>query len=157
MKRDNIIRAGDRVDIIVPERVIRVGYPKCVNDYLPEAEALLETILANGFSKKDKKRIIWEMARGLLAKNKFGGVKRSVHTEPLDLSYVNGRLENWGVIEVYTRMTGTYYRGYAPRRDYSYYGWDEGEPARLDDACPVRIAVIGNFHIEVKNLKKRVD
>ncbi len=89
-----VIRTGDFVRIVEPRVVVRVGYPKCLKDYVPEAEALFLPALRKALDDSKKvsrhalakdgksyKRIVYELAWMLARANGFGGYTRMLHFE----------------------------------------------------------------------------
>lgn len=139
MPAHTVLRPGDRVVVISPQRVVRCGYPKCIDDFRNEALADFGQVL------KDKLKtlidrdhpIITEIARQMLIKAKYGGPERSLHLEPCP------ELEGKELVVegVRTAMTGYYVPGY--RESGGYYGdYDEWVPARLDDVKARRLAAV---------------
>jgi hypothetical protein len=160
MKKD-IIRARDRVVVINPLNVVRVGYPKELKDYLPEVvekyrPQLLDMMKACGdFGSTEKME--HELAYSLAKKDGFGGVERTLHVELRE--DLRGR--EFFVQEVKTRYAGNYCHGV---NVYSH--WDgevDYEPACLSDSKAHRICELGfffgkdgayNVRIEAINLEK---
>ncbi len=150
MPKPNIIRVGDRVRIVTPTIVTRVGYPKTVKEYEPLAKELfgaeLEKHLRRGHTFD---KVIRDIAYGLAKKDGFGGRERSLH-----LKDVPGILDQ----EFYVsgaRMvrTGTYY---PPQYSSSYYGESDYEPGGLANAKSHKLLAgfsVGYFH----DLRERLE
>jgi len=105
--KKHVYRVGDRIRILKPRVVARVGYPKTVEDYLPEpsyemsiAECLLRGLSLETAISASKKtflqtdydeinpKIAW-LAAYLRAKDGgFGGTERSIHFK--ELTYWHG-------------------------------------------------------------------
>lgn len=140
MKRSEVIRVGDEVRVVTLTVVTRVGYPKCLADYLPEAERLflpalqpvLDQVLLKKFiygewdpKSQSYKRVMFEFAHMLAKKDGFGGDERTLHTvECPELKDAMCYVE-----EVKTRYTGT--RVPPSYSHDSYYGEDAYEPGGL--------------------------
>ena len=151
---DNVIRVGDRVVVVIPRVVVRVGYPKTVDDYLPEAERLFkgsgelaQTI--TGAPRYIHDKLVRQIAYSLANGDGFGGRDRTIH-----LRYENG-IEglSFEIESVRSAMTGRYY---AAQTSTSYYGEDDYEPGGLDGMKYNRIARLYCLHLElpVEHLRK---
>jgi len=165
--KPNIIRINDRVRVVEPLVVIRVGYPKTVADYLPEViaksgAALRSAIWAAGGDDGVVDKTIREIAYLVAKADGFGGTDRQLFTEVHEElrgleTYVDG-LRN--------RYTGTYHHGSYSSAGSSWYGYEENwEPAYLDPMVCHRVATlsawVGNpfpsmklIDIETRNLEK---
>ena len=101
-KRKHVYKIGDKIRILRPRVVERVGYPKTVHDYLPEvtremriAERLLRGIsledaikqeASSIFSKANTKvhpKVEWAAAYLRAKDDGFGGRERSIHYSTL--------------------------------------------------------------------------
>lgn len=104
MKKD-VIRVGDYVQLIKPERVVRVGYPMCLEDTIVEVEKDSKTIeilkqlglrnqhaiirLANGSFSLAERKVIEGIAQARMIKNNFGGNERKLYIKPLENSSIS--------------------------------------------------------------------
>ena len=149
---DPIIRVGDLVRVEDPRALLRCGYPKAVEDYLPKisekfvarvsalfAEAAGRGGLVHDDARSDRlvMRTLRDLAYRKAHADRFGGPERSLHlSEPQELW--RGRLG----IAVAARqvVTGHYCRGRAPYS--SPNGYDEGDPPSLDGAKNHRIIAV---------------
>lgn len=155
MKRPRPFRPGDLVRVVKPLFVHRVGYPKGVADYLPEVDADLRRLCADGETvvarllgiqhpvkhtlnfelDKSLRRVRWELAYLRAKGDRFGGRERSIHTveHPLRAGMT------CRVSSVRTVYTGRYY----PPSFTSYYEGDcDSEPGGLEDARAHRLATV---------------
>ena len=168
MRKDSVIRAGDLVRVINPIRVVRVGYPRTVKDYLPEIQARYKAELDTVFrsyrksgyrASRIRERLELDLAYLEAKGDGFGGRQRSLHTrEELSLRGQDLRVE-----AVRTVVTGTYYPATScPDR---YYGGEDHEPGGLASAVHHRLAALedcrlrpveepSRLEIEVCNLEK---
>lgn len=151
-KRDPIIRAGDRVRVVVPKFVKRVGYPKSVEDYVPEVLEAAKTALAAALkpaktlaalatpTERTVLRIARELAYLRAKQDGFGGRERSIHFEDIP--------EHAGVVctvhDVRTVMTGRYFAPSGGGYDY-YTGESDYEPGGLDNMKPHRLASVSLY------------
>lgn len=174
MKRSSVLRVGDRARIVTPKFVVRVGYPKVTEDYLPEVDAkvgpelfaLLEKLLVidagptPGRIRLDTtrwpehrvvKRIRHDLAYLLARADGFGGKTRTLHYREIP----EAASEIIEVEELRTALTGTYF----PPRSYE----DDWEPGGLDNEVRHRLAKVGWLRggffkpenwIEITNLEK---
>lgn len=140
------IRVGDRVRVVVPREVVRVGYPKRLEDYLPEVRGRfagqLEAIRVeltlpdaklldgDGCAADAVLRVERELARTLAKRDGYGGRERTVHEVECP-EYLG---QETTVDSLRTVYTGTYVPG----------GGDEnGEwPPDLRDKKGRRIATV---------------
>jgi len=151
MRRKPLLRVGDKARIVVPKFVIRVGYPKVIEDYLPQVDAvdadllaLLEKLIISG-DKRDYlrlmpsrmlehrvvKRIKHDLSYLLARKDGFGGRQRTLfHRE---IPEAAGEVVE--VIGLRTALTGTYF----PPQSYD----DDWEPGGLDNEKRHRLARVG--------------
>ena len=129
-------KVGDRVIVKVAEFVKRVGYPKTVADFEPEAERILADknlirksynprLVLSDYSKFEMK-LISSYARVLLDRDCYGGNERSIHTlEKPEFLNREFSVSNKKVVKtgVYTHATSY----------TSYYGETDYRPAFLDN------------------------
>lgn len=137
-----MIREGDRIRIVKPVFVTRVGYPREVKDYLPQVEELIGEDFRNLLNKlQGRPKDIWEarednkqvraikreLAYLLAKKDGFGGRERTLHT--VEVPEAAGREIRAG--KVCSTMTGTYYppNWYRDRET----GYMDGEPGGLEN------------------------
>ena len=145
-KSNNTFRMGDNVEIILPWFVNRVGYPKCINDYLLEAEEKfkdhLDVICKIDDNTNLRSKLLREIAYTLAKANHFGGKVRSLHiTErPKYLGYKTT------IYSLRSVVTGIYYPPFYSRSYYDYD--DEYEPGGLYDTKRHRLAKV-NCDFEV--------
>lgn len=126
MKKHRAIREGDWVKIVTPKIVLRVGYPKTVDDFIPIAKEHFKNTLTAVFGyNTNLDRVYRELAYQLLKKAGFGGRERSLHL--LDQPHLAGVTVQ--VQRVRTVMTGRYY----PSSGGGDYYTDDYEPAGLAD------------------------
>jgi hypothetical protein len=161
-KIDKRIRAGDRVRIVNPSFVVRVGYPKAVSDYHRQAKEQFGTHITEmlkpfyrAYDVNDRfyRRFLNDMAYLLARKDRFGGCTRQLHLEMRE--EFRGHIMH--VQEMRTVATGEYY---AP----SGYGEDQW-PGGLSNRKVHRLATVPVWRpfsskmleIEVINLEKVVD
>jgi hypothetical protein len=129
-KKRDIIRLNDRVRIVIPQVVTRVGYPKAVGDYLEEARVKLGPVIMAEFAGKHcperaLDRIYQQFAYALAKADGFGGRDRTLHLK--EVPDLLG--QEFNVSGVRMVQTGTYY---PPSYSSSYYG-DDYEPGGLMD------------------------
>lgn len=136
-----VFRLDDRVRIVTPTFVTRVGYPKAVSDYLPEVEekfrpALLKLLEYDneptGKAGRALMKVYQELAYLLATEDGFGGKERSLHT--VELPELVG--QEFNVSAVKTVMTGTYY---PPSGWYSWEGEYDFEPGGLSECKAHRL------------------
>lgn len=125
-KNPNIIRLNDRVRIVIPKVVVRVGYPKTVKDYLEAAEGKYGQQLRYDMGDFLAEKALRQIAYGLAKTDGFGGRERSLHME--DKPELLG--QEFNVSGVRMVQTGTYY---PPSGYTSYYGEYDYEPGGLAD------------------------
>lgn len=159
--RKNIIRVDDRVRIIRPVVVVRVGYPKAVSDYRNQAEKVFGPLLdANDFGGRIREKVLREVAYGLARQDGFGGRQRTLHTK--EIPDILG--QEFCVTGIRTVKTGTYYPPTGGRGGYYGDEWDY-EPGGLSDEkthrlvtgwyAPVfRRLMDPDIEIAVENLEK---
>jgi hypothetical protein len=126
----NIIRVGDRVKIVVPSIMLRVGYPKTVGDYEQAAKEAYGAQLWRDMSGRCAELAIRQIAYGLAKKDGFGGRARTMHLR--EVPELLGR--EFTVHSMRTVQTGTYYK---PRSSGDGEDW---EPGGLDDRQDHRLA-----------------
>ncbi len=117
---------GKRVKILNPEFVVRVGYPKQVQDYEQEVVSQYDTKLCQAFGPlwegHLRKRILREVTYTTAKRDGFGGAQRSIHT--ITNPSLQGKVfEIWSTARCWT---GVYYRSWGSGEDY--------EPAGLGNA-----------------------
>ena len=150
MTRPAPYRVGDLVRVVDPRVVVRVGYPKCVDDYLGdvdrlvgvEIDAIADKILGLPMLHPPSKtldRVRRELALALARRDGFGGRERSIHfVEKPELLDLEAR-----IVSVRSVMIGTYHCASGGRAWYD----DDYEPAYLSDRQTVRIAELDVFVI----------
>ena len=122
-----IIREGDRVRIITPNVVTRVGSPKAVKDYVDEAEKRYGKLLRIDMDDRCAAKVIQQIAYGLAKADGFGGPVRSLHME--EKPELLG--QEFTVSGVRMVQTGRYY---PPSGGYDSYNGDyDYEPGGLAD------------------------
>lgn len=148
-KRKDIIRVGDRVKILKPEVVVRVGYPLCKTDMMkaqtPEQLKAIQDMfkafnvrlfpekLEDYASPPSSRRmeILYEkiryaMAGEMLSQNRFGGRERRIHTHTIP--HMKGL---WATVDARRVVkTGNYEPGWS---GCDYWGEYDCEPAYLSD------------------------
>lgn len=133
MKKKNTIREGDRVRIITPQIVIRVGYPKAVADYLEEATTKYQLMLEKEMPSRCVEKVLQQIAYGLAKADGFGGTERSLHLK--EVPELKG--QEFTVSGVRTVQTGTYY---PPHSSVSYFGEYDWTPGGLENMRARRLA-----------------
>lgn len=136
MKRNpNLIRENDRVRIVVPKIVTRVGYPKAVKDYLAQAEERYGAQLRKDITHEwAVGKVLQQIAYGLAKTDGFGGRERSLHLE--EKPELLG--QEFTVSGIRTVQTGTYY---PPSGGYDAYNGDyDYEPGGLMNMKAHRLA-----------------
>lgn len=157
VKRSAPIRVGDRVRVVVPQAVKRVGYPKEARDYLAEvvAEREAEARKLFGYGPRTPsratevedrvakmppplRRALWDLAYLACKRDGFGGRERRVHlTEPL---------RGWEGIEFEVRAVRSVMEGdyFAPGYSYDHWtGESDNEPGGLDNQRVRRLVAMG--------------
>jgi hypothetical protein len=138
-----VIRVGDTVKIITPERFIRCGYPfdqvKATDDlmtyYRDEIDALIEKVdpnpkYRNYIPEGDYRALCGRIARIVAQRQGFGGKERTLHTER-DETLTGLRCE---VRARKVHKTGTYFPATGGRSYSVDYGYDDYfEPGGLSD------------------------
>jgi hypothetical protein len=142
MKKE-IIRKGDKVKVVIPKFVARVGYPKTVDDYLEplrqqygsNLDLLFFSIsgdthrfVGHDESSKQRLRVERELAYLMARRDHFGGYDRTIHW----LEKPEFKDSELVVIDVRTVYTGRCYPGSGQ--------WDDYEPGGLDNRKCHRIA-----------------
>lgn len=148
-KRKDIIRVGDRVKIVVPDVVVRVGYPLTKADMMkrqtPEqlqairdmfksfnVRLKMDSISALGLGEADRdmerlyEKIRYAMAGEMLAQAGWGGKQRRIHT--YTLKAIKGLLATVDARRVV--KTGDYNRGCSSQ---DYWGEYDYDPAYLSN------------------------
>ncbi len=139
-KRSAKFKVGDTVRVDEPLHVVRVGYPKCIDDFNEEADALLpsldEWLTAHKLPAKHSVMFQRPLARLLLRADGFGGKEREIHTEVME----EWRGKTGTVKSITRRQTGTYCPG---RMSGSGPDWEpEWEPAYLENAKTHRLLFV---------------
>lgn len=152
-KRSEVIREDDLVQVVTPRFVVRVGYPKSLQDYereLQESQQVQDALdalfkLATGRTQRFPERIVGagpekhrsrerverELAYLRAVAKGFGGNERSIHWKEIpELEGVQAR-----VVGVRTAYTGERYEGGMS----GPYDCQEYEPAGLADPKAHRI------------------
>ncbi len=153
------IRVGDTVQVLVPRFVERVGYPKCVEDYLKEFQSNLRfqdaldklLVLATGSTYKypsgmkdvgpdrhrTRERIERDVAYLMAKSRRFGGSKRSIHWN---------EMPDFEGVEVVVRKLRSAYTGtYFPPGDGRWMPGVEDydhDPGGLSDSKCHRLATV---------------
>lgn len=110
----NIIRVGDKVEIVDPLPVLRVGYPRTVTSYEAEGERLCGPEMhalnekAGGGIRCELQRLV---ALRLARADKFGGTERNLH-HAAPREDLRGRVGRVDLVR--TRMVGHYDDGERP-------------------------------------------
>lgn len=147
------IRVNDRVRIAIPRFVARVGYPKCVGDYLEQVDKeaaaidnLINRILYGGHEpllgipqRSEHSALAMERIRNALAyllakQDRFGGRERAIHY--IELPQLAGAETH--VTNLRTVVTGVYQP--AGGGSSNWYGEDDYYPPYLDDQKYHRVA-----------------
>ena len=160
-RRKSIIRVDDRVRIIRPVVVVRVGYPKTVSDYLPEAEKKFRALLhTEGLRGRVIEKVLREIAYGLAKADGFGGRQRTLHIK--EIPDILG--QEFRVMGIRTVKTGIYYPPahgrsgwYGEEYDYEPGGLSDEKTHRLVTGWhpPVfRRMMDPDIEIAVENLEK---
>lgn len=154
MSRPKPFRAEDQVVIATPLFVRRVGYPKAIEDYLPEVDADLRTmvndhemlmgrllgvrppvkILLGVELERSLRKVRQELAYLRAKSDGFGGRERTIHTveHPLHAG------KTCRISSVRTVYTGRYY----PPSFTRYWGDYDAEPGGLAEAQAHRLATV---------------
>lgn len=150
------LRVGDLVRVIVPHFVVRVGYPKSIEDYLPEVDAhmpAVDEVLArlmkshgglfgHGLRGSEpcelriRGRIRRDLAYLCAKADGFGGRERTVHFREMP-EYASREA---CVAAIRTAVTGTYCPASGGT---NYFGEDEYDPPGLMNEKRVRLAELG--------------
>lgn len=174
MSKKIVFREGDAVRVVTPMFVMRVGYPKSLEDYESEVDAQVghqvnDLILAAGgqpfvrgrrFNVPDeptkiRRRILSELAHARAVADGFGGSERSLHFK--EVPEMAGR--TCVVSRLRTVKTGTYYPA-SVSGGYEDYDWEPGglmdeKTHRLAELCSTGLS--GEFEIPVYHLEKIPD
>ena len=149
-KKKDVIRVGDRVRLIDPRFVKRVGYPKTKDDYAEvvaklrtDVSALLDKVDRHhklGFSEtiertKAHSQVEDALQYLALAADGYGGKDRQIYWQ--EVPEALGSL--WEVIDMRTVITGTY----SPAWGHTdYYGESDYYPASLENQTHHRLATV---------------
>lgn len=175
-----VFRPDDDARIIIPKFVLRVGYPKCVDDYLEEVrakhstsldalfrEVLGDTHMFSGYFNKPAEPSHWrasverELAHALAHRRGFGGRERTIHW--VEVPELEGEVVRiWSLRNAYT---GTYFPPSGDHEDYEPGGLDNMKCHRLAN---VSVHVMGGrelpealkgreLEIPIYHLKKLTD
>lgn len=134
------LKEHDRVRVLVPRFVTRVGYPCAVNDYLKlvDDKPIMEMFKANNLWPPPSNlfdRFRRDLAHQLAHKDGFGGPWRTLHFIELP-EYQDAECV---VYSIRTALTGTY----RPTNSYGNYGeFGDVEPAGLDNVKHHRLATV---------------
>ena len=133
-RNPDLLRVGDRIEVISPHVVSRVGYPKCHADFLVEVQQTHRAAVEALFkTERMRHRAYSALAYEALDLAHFGGRERQVHTVEKD-----GIVGHTATVKhARTVVTGKYYPPYHAR---SYY--DAVACATLDDRKYVRLVTI---------------
>lgn len=126
MSKIKPIREGDRVRIVTPRVVVRVGYPKTVDDYVEAARRKYGDLLVEDMNKRCVDKALQQIAYGFAKADGFGGRERSLHCE--DVPELAGQV--FTVDGVRMVQTGTYY---PPHAWVSHCGEHDYEPGGLEN------------------------
>lgn len=158
---DERIRAGDFVRVEVPKFVVRVGYPKSVQDYErelaedPVYQRAISDLLVlttsddqvwhdqGGRKHRSRYRIEQEIAYLRAKRDGFGGPERSIHW----VEYPEHQGMECTVEELRTVHTGRYYPPSGGRSSAGMFGEDEDwyEPGGLSDMKRHRLARVNLY------------
>lgn len=130
-----VIREGDRVTLVEPKAVARVGYPRSVQEYQAEVaqsykteiQALIAKVTAGkkrAFPRMIFDKVVSELGYGLAKADGFGGSKRDVFLRDLPATWVGLEGEVW---EIKSVATGTREEGYYTPPSYDEM-WGESVP-----------------------------
>lgn len=148
MKRDDVIRVGDKVKVINQQYVVRVGYP-LIPSNIEVDESRVDACLKVAFpdmSLEEHTHRIRANFKNAIAfaevKHKgFGGRQRTVFYEklssPIETDYVD---------TIFYKKIGTYY---PPTGCYDYEGYYYYNPGGLDNAKTVKILRLQNYYLLV--------
>ena len=140
--KKNIIRAGDYVRVRPGARlVLRVGYPKTTEDYLPKAMEMVTKMYEEAgihMGSWEPDAVVWAVARKLGFAEHFGGMTRMIHFSKSPTPEVTV----FCVKEVVTRKTGKKNQGAGPLYDSWSGDWDDN-PSTFTTDRTLRIAVPG--------------
>jgi len=149
-KRKDIIRVGDRVKIVVPDVVVRVGYPltkaammekqtpeqiKAIEDMFlafgvksyPDKDGdFLKVTMTDSVADRLLQRIRYTMAGIQLRQEGWGGKERRIHTHTI--KELKGKLATVDAKRVV--KTGDYHHGYS---GCDYWGEYDYEPSYLSN------------------------
>lgn len=137
MSKRTVIRVGDKVMIVNPRFIVRVGYPLTFKDLIPEFEnhpkldeaASLLGILFTNRKSKIARDFIVGCSKAMVRVRGFGGKERQIF-------YQDGipfHLHEHEVTEVFGKRvvkTGIYY---PPTGGYDYFGEYDREPGGLSN------------------------
>lgn len=135
-RNPDLLRVGDKIEVISPHVVARVGYPKCHADFLPEVQQTHKAAVEALFkTERMRKRAYSALAYEALGKAKFGGIERAVHT--VENPEIVGHTAT--IRHARTVVTGKYY---PPSYSYSYEGEYDSDSGGLDKREYVRLVTI---------------
>lgn len=164
MRRQTTIRIDDRVRVLVPRFVTRVGYPRTVKDYLievdeelPALDALIGRLIKKPHQTKltllpftgdvlrVRDRIRHDLAYVKAKEDGFGGRERSLHF--IELPEFQGT-ETF-VTQLRTVVTGTYYSGKPWPQLFGEHG--EYDPPCLINEKRWRLAEVSLYRSRTTN------
>lgn len=154
----HVYHVGDKIRVVIPKFVVRVGYPKQVKDYEDQAQALAGQHLdaamraagvgAYSWDSKQWKRMVREIAYLIACNDGFGGRERSIHWEERpEYERATGTITS-----IRTAHTGTYN---PPWSCQSYDGECDGDPGGLINEVRHRILSINYFQRD-REVEQRV-
>lgn len=149
MSKRNIIRVGDIVEIVNPQKFIRCGYPlttegvirnHMTKDDVKSIDNLLDGMGISGHGKEYSilyDKIVTAIARYKLQDLRWGGNNRNIYTED-DPSLVG---KTYKVVEKRTVQTGTRINGW-----YDSYHNEGESPSFKSDGSHVILKLSENFN-----------
>lgn len=125
------IRLNDWVRVVIPKIVVRVGYPKTVDDYMDTARDKYASKLKEDIHDRHLlDRALRSIAHGIARANGFGGTERSLHF--LDVPDLLDK--SFRVSGIRSVRTGTYYPPSYSSSGSCWGGYEEDwEPGGLRD------------------------
>lgn len=151
-RNPDLLRVGDRIEVVRPSVVSRVGYSKCHADFLPEVEQKYKAAVEALFkTERMRRRAYSALAYEALGSAHFGGLEREVHT--VEKEGIVGHIAT--IKHARTVVTGKYY---PPHHSRSYYGEYDSEPGGLSDCKYVRLVTIwsqwGDIELPASSCKR---
>jgi len=147
-------KPDDRVRIVVPKFVDRVGYPKQVKDYIPQVKGKVDALIVSlgvglPHNHRMRHKLEAEAAYLLAQKDGFGGRERSVHW--IEAAHLQGK--ECRISSIRTAVTGTYYPPSGGNGMYS----DDYEPGGLSGEKRWRLATVTICRSELKGFMTAID